>query len=76
MTSPAIRWMDEPLYDELHGDRPDPGVGAGRLVALRPEGGEVVLPLRGTDVKAKVAVPFGGFLPMAGNPSKPRGTLR
>ncbi len=60
MTSPAIRWMDEPLYDELHGDRPDPGVGAGRLVALRPEGGEVVLPLRGTDVKAKVAVPCAG----------------
>ena len=57
MTSPAIRWMDEPLYDELHGDGPDAGVGAGRLVALPEDSGEVVLPLRGTKVSARVSAP-------------------
>jgi Ca-activated chloride channel family protein len=49
--------MDEPLYDELHGDAPDPGVGAGRLVALPDGDRELVLPLRGTEVKASVAIP-------------------
>jgi Ca-activated chloride channel homolog len=56
MTTTAIRWMDDPLYDELHGDGPDAGVGVGQLVSLSGSG-EVALPLRGTTVRASLAGP-------------------
>ena len=56
MTALAVRPMPASLYEQLHGDQPDPGCGAGSLIA-DDAGKEVVLPLIGTDVSAAVAGP-------------------
>ena len=56
MTALAIRPMPASLYDQLHGDQPDPGCGSGALTAF-VEGAEIVLPLVATDVSAVVRGP-------------------
>lgn len=56
MTALAIRPMPSSLYEQLHGDQPDPGCGAGALIGA-DAGAEVVLPLTSTDVSAQLTGP-------------------
>ena len=56
MTALAIRPMPASLYEQLHGRQPDPGCGAGALLA-EVAGSEVVLPLTATSVSATVTGP-------------------
>lgn len=58
MTAPAIRPLPETSYTELHGPGVDAGVGAGRIVG-EADGEEILLPLRGTDVRAELSGPCG-----------------
>ncbi len=56
MTALNLRPMPASLYEQLHGDQPVPGCGAGALIG-NDAGAEVVLPLVGTGVAAQLTGP-------------------